>query len=336
MALSKKNKLMAMFISIHNPLWQRLRILQGKPGKAERLDIQRITQLSHGTLPNWEEGGVISQKSAHETFANTLAAIDALHRAAHTAEARKEAEALHETVQKFRAAYAVSETRVYDAAAILGLSTPDSQRIIDHVIYKQWPLFQCVYYDGKERLRAEGHLKQFGGIYLAWIRRGDRWLQCALRVRYLLDVRRRLILRCKMNVPMLHPEAHEKRHAEQRGYRHPIYEYDGILMVRERRLYWTFEKRAPEPIDMFNFVTCRSGVLDEHNKRLFTGTYLTTDQDTAQSVVSGEVLLRREVTAEQDQHSQEETAIMWRSAVILESGDEVRDVQRRWERANAR
>ena len=99
------------------------------------------------------------------------------------------------------------------------------------------------------------------------------WLQAPLRVRYTLQIGTGYVVRCKLNAPLINPEPPKT-----------YWEYDGFLIKKASRIFWLFEKRDPDTVDHFHFITgtgrsFRQAFDDGEKSRTMCGTYLTTEQD---------------------------------------------------------
>jgi hypothetical protein len=329
--LSRQNKMMLLFISSDNPLFRRILALTGgsprEPGVA---DMERILKVSHQTLPNWRAGGGIDPDHALERFTRVLRYIDE-----HAKDAPKDEVAdIKRRIERYRNAFADGTMEVDDAAELLGMTVTESHRIVDETINARWPLFPAMYYGTSDEstMEAKADLAAYGGVYLAWVYRKPLWLQCSMRVSYLIPVGDGQALRCKMNFPIIAPQSHEKREAADHGQTHPHWEYDGFLSVREQRLFLAFEKRRRKRNDYFYLITCPGKVIDRH--QTMSGTYLTTGQDAAQSVVTGEVVLKRFFAMDGDENSDDRRALMENSPAVIPEGDErialIEDIRKRY------
>ncbi len=336
MDLTTQHKLMMLFLSPSNQLLRRVRILGGwKTSTFGEDEVQDLTGVSRETPKNWRKGKEMRKSKVDSVFSTTLAALDASAEWARQNRKPDEDEylALRATIQQYAAAFEDEKTKLYDAAWLLGMSATQCQQTLDSIIYDSWPLLPAVYYEQapkstREPDIAQQHIDVYEGIYLAWVRRYDLWLQCPLRVRYLQSGGAGRFIRCKLNFPVI-PQANggaSHGHADRPDY----WEYDGFLAVRDNKLFWTFEKRQHDRNDYFHFITNAESTSGESHLTL-SGRYLTTGQDSVQSIVTGSILLHRmfrdDGTDPRHLHYRE---IMWTHAKVLTSPGEIQQAEQRW------
>jgi transcriptional regulator with XRE-family HTH domain len=279
--ITKQSKLLFLFFSKDNPLWKTL--LAHSPTQTE---IATATDIKHSTLSNWRKGGEIDRRTIETAFhflEGTISNTDL--------DDRKKKDLLR-TVRDFSTQYASPTLKVYDIATrILGMTIDECQKIIDEVIYDKFTIFPAACYESPQD--ANEQFARFGGNYNLWARRTvhgkERWLKARLRVRYILKLKNRFIIRCKLNAPVLAQEYAPVLSQGSPNISH--FEYDGCVRTRNNKLYWTFEKREEAGSDFFYFITDQGKSLDE--RLILKGNYLTTGQDTARSIVSDNILLQR-------------------------------------------
>lgn len=278
MQISKHTKLMLLFISLQNPLWNELL----SPGNRNTDRIIKMTKIGHGSVPTWKRGGPIQPSTAEKIFTNTKERIfhpTKIDLESGSALDPARAAELAAMIDAFREAYHNNRLSLYDAAAVLSMSIDDCQKIIDEVIYSRFSLFPSLLYDPASA-DAEDDFKRYRGVYTLSIKRGSVWLLCPLRVRYLLRIGDGLGLRCKLNAPIITPDSDQT-----------YWEYDGFLTAKNNRIFWIFEKRQTRRADFFHFITCTGRPF--RSRFTLSGTYLTTGQDMAQSIVTGDLIMQR-------------------------------------------
>ena len=277
MSLPKKNKIMILFLSPKNEWWKIILKASREP-RAE--DIAATSGVPATTQHYWKLGRRIED----DTVGNALENIEEwVKRQRYDPGIR---ERLLENLSSFQKLYFQPEhsEHLYTTARRFGMEITTAQQIIDNIIYDHWPVFPSLLYPADQTGRAQTsqRFEAYGGAYRMWMRRGKEWLLCGLRVRYVLKIRRGLAIRCKLNVPIINREP---------GYP-PYWEYDGFLRVLSNKVFWMFEKRNYNHRgDYIHFITDIGEVLEE--RMTFVGTYLTTGQDTQQTIVSSDVMLRR-------------------------------------------
>lgn len=250
---SKKNMKMIVFLSRDNPLWAQL--LGDKPSLGR---IRQLAGVRHTNHTNWENGGDPKPELARKVFEQTGRSIDELAKPQDKAGMLK-------ALERIRSMYEDDSVKLYDTAIAMRVKVETAQRLIDGFIYSQYPLFPELYFSEQRSARAA--FETMGGLYKLFVWHRGEPMRCALRVRYLLDVRGGSVLRCKLNLP---PE----------GARRPWQtEYDGFVALREHdehdRLFWMFEGRKQhkrQQVDYLYAVT--SGLRDVADTPCFCGRFL--------------------------------------------------------------
>jgi hypothetical protein len=278
-----------------------------------------VLGVSHETLRKWSRLDVADNARDRETIVRlrqTCAAIGALlsgtaslarvaaRIAAVPADARESAVAqardMVELIGRFLDDYEdpAQSVHVYQTGTTLGIAElATTQRAVDAAIYAEQPLLRHAYYD--DRKTADRQFMELGGLYRAWVRRWHgqmrTWMRCSLHVRYVLDVDKRVTIRVKLNLPRLFPSVASASAGASAPRQLAYWEYDGMLDVREQNLFIFLEKRDDYRIDYFSIITSRrpSQVAGANDFVGLVGRYLTAHQDSAQSVVSGPILLER-------------------------------------------
>lgn len=337
MEIPRANKLMLQFMSPKNGLLKVARRMQLGSHNVEltRDDVLAITDLSRETPKNWGKGKPMHAGTVSTVFMKTLEWLDG---AAEVARRRggfheQEFQNLRSRVLRFRGLLTDGSAEIYDAAEILGMSLAECQMTIDSIIHGSWPLFPSMYYSGKagEARRdlslAEEHLDRYEGVYLCWVRREDFWLQCPLRVRYLQPAGEGVFIRCKMNFPMIDPDA--GWHPRRRDGTPPYWEYDGALTVRDRHLAWTFERRLQDKGDYFQFHSTADSEIDPRSFVL-SGQYLTTGQDREQSIITGDILIHKLFSAPNEPLHRSYRDVMSSRAKVLKEPKDIEAAERRW------
>jgi hypothetical protein len=299
---STQTKMLILFLSDDNPLWNITLVHPPSVGK-----IAAYLGVGLGTIENWKSGRNVNEDTIDAAFSKIFARIDdpplsLKNRRSEKAEnspsicvkldenkkqqARTIAEGFYSVYKSLssRTGDLPAKPRVYDVAAnTLNMTMGEGQRIIDEVIYDRFSIFPNICYESSDD--AEASLKRFRGTYYLWARRHGRWLQSKMRVRYVVSIKSRSAIRCKLNMPVIRTEP----------YRIPYWEYDGFLRTYENKVFWMFEKRELEGIDFFYLITCKGDVYGRNDEARFTlsGKYLTTGQDAQKSIVTDDVLLQR-------------------------------------------
>jgi hypothetical protein len=282
--ITKQSKLLFLFFSRENPLLEK--IFAQIP---TQLKISDATGINQSTLSNWRRGGEIDSNTVKRSFNTLLSYI--------TTEVSEEKRSeLLNAVRRFMDVYASvsaqhSDLRVYDIATdVLGMSIEQCQKIIDEVIYDKLTIFPSICYEGAE---ASQTFADFGGNYHLWVCRKipDEiiWLRCPLRVRYILSLknsRNSNVIRCKLNAPKIYSD-------ELRIVKY--WEYDGFLRTRGDKVFWMFERREMLGSDFFYCITDSGRSLRDGGKerKILVGTYLSTDQDAARTIVADRMILER-------------------------------------------
>lgn len=349
MDLSKQGKLGLLFGDPRNQaLIDILSFERGAPVPAlDQDDIEEMTGLKRPTLDNWRNGKNINPKTIEAAIRRARDYLDAAGeyrraKGSFDSSAAEEYQRLSTALTRFNAAFLRADASVYDVAEILGMETKTCQQTLDSIIYKSWPLFPAIYYDmptpgvRESDDLGEQHLKRYEGVYLAHIRRGDNlWLQAPLRVRYLQECGKGRFIRCKMNFPIINPEALAPG---RDGTPPPDYwQFDGTVAVREpNNLYWKFEKRQSDRNDYFYFITRAESTTGSKHLTL-SGKYLTTGQDARQSIVSDEILLHRLFSDNgRDPLHLGYRDIMWNEYKVFTSKPDIDLADKRWEQYRAR
>ena len=299
---STQTKMLILFLSDDNPLWSITLVHPPSVGK-----IAAYLGVGLGTIENWKSGKNVNPDTVDAAFSKILSRIEnpplsLKNRRSEKADnspnicvdiddskkarARTLVEGFYSVYKSLsiRSSDLQAKPRVYDIAAdTLNLTMGQGQRIIDEVIYDRFSMFPNICYDLSDD--AEASLKRFRGTYHLWARRDGRWLQSKMRVRYVVGIKSRFAIRCKLNVPVIRNEP----------YRIPYWEYDGFLRTYENKVFWMFEKRELEGVDFFYLITCKGDVYGRNDEARFTlsGKYLTTGQDAQKSIVTDDVLFQR-------------------------------------------
>lgn len=302
-----ETKFLILFLSDGNPLWKTVMTQPLSIGK-----LATYMNVSTGTIENWKSGKNVKDVKFGTAIEKILKNIDAppiglsnkriTNRGAPSIcrpLTEKEKAESKKLVERFRDAYSgleassgkvTGQPHVYAFAKdVLNMTVETGQRIIDTVIYDRFSLLPNICY--KSREDAEAAFRRFGGTYHMWVRREGRWLQAKVRVRYVVDIKSRTAVRCKMNAPVINPLP----------YSLPHWEYDGFLTVCEDKVFWVFEQReGSEGLDFFYIMTCRGNVFGRGDDAKFTlaGKYLTAGQDKKRSIVTDDLLFQRIFPAE--------------------------------------
>ncbi len=176
---------------------------------------------------------------------------------------------------------------VYSFGCKIGFEIFETQRVIDQEIYRRGGFLKDIYYEGSHagRESAEEDLQLLEGCYKVLVNRPEHAahpahiVQCTMRVRYILEVRDRLAIRVKMNLP---PYISGRK-------RDHYHEYDGFVGVKPQGLFWFFEERANNITDFFLMTTERPDLAKSAG--VSTGSYLTTKRDLEASILTGDVCL---------------------------------------------
>lgn len=216
---------------------------------------------------------------------------------------------------------------VYDAAKLLGIPTKTAQLILDRVIYEPTPLLCNSYYPDKAK--ADAAYAEVGGLYVAWMRRGNTWMRCTLTVRYVLKQVKGYVLRAKLNLPMLDPTPAAWENAKERKIEYPYWEYDGFVRILDSTIFWIFEKRDPLREDYVFIVTegrvPSMQVSDDGrfvNFSGFSGKYLTTQSSQFEPIVADRVIVEvwdrnDRLTDQSGKHARD----MWHLPRLLDASD---------------
>jgi hypothetical protein len=282
--IPRQTKILLLFFSKENPLWT---AFFGR--SVTQRAIAERTSISQSTLSNWRKGG-----GAHTPhIAGELLRLKG--------EVQDKRNLPADTKKRFTHAIdcLLSECEnpsptsiVYDFARdILSMPMEKCQKVLDEIIYQRSTLFPTISYSSEGT--ATSYFGKYGGSYALWVRRrqlrdsgpAHLWLQCPLRVRYVLKLGNSYVLRCKLNAPILAAESGQRDH----------WEYDGFLRTRDNKVFWMFEKRENLGSDFFYCITNEGRIHHDGDDRRFmlAGTYLTTGQDEARSIEHSDVLLQR-------------------------------------------
>ncbi|KPF41683.1 hypothetical protein D621_21560 [beta proteobacterium AAP51] len=202
-------------------------------------------------------------------------------------------EALKGCLDRLDALYqAVKEKkRTYEVRVILGFaSDTESQLAVDRLLYRDRPLLLSAYYDTQspeESGLLQAHLSEVLGVFYVWARREQlhepatyTWWRQPLRIRYSIETGGQAFIRAKMTVPNVRP-----------GNSAP-WDYDGPVIVRDSTITLLLESRSTLRQDFFNVIVGHPDLI-EGSSYVSTGRYLTTAQDSAQTVITGRVVLEQ-------------------------------------------
>lgn len=329
MKLHKRNQLMMLALSERNPYWSRMRFFEtGRLfNRISPNELLEITGLSRETPKNWRQGKEVSPIKAQEVFSNILAYLDqcadrARGRNAYDGELHA---SLVKAIEFCSMSFDADGIDIFAVGEQLGMSRAHTQQTLDAAIYDYRPLLPAAYYpkgprDRRERDFAQQEADQYEGVYLIWAKRGLLWMQCPMEVRYLQEVSDGRFLRCKMNIPVLRDVSKPECTAASLW---DYFEYDGFVSIREQRLFWTFEKRQRTRNDYFYMITDTASMAAGVQPIVLAGTYLTTGQDAAQSVVTDEVLVRRAYKETSDPQQRYYRDIMTTNAKLLSDACEL-------------
>lgn len=309
----------------------------------DREDIEAMTGLQRPTLDNWRKGRNMKPETVEAAIekARLYLATAAEYRQRKGTYDAKEHDRLSRALARFAAAFANPEASIYDVAEILGMEMKVCQQALDSIIYRSWPLLSSFYYDmpapgvRESDDLGEQHLKRYEGVYLVHIRRGEQlWLQAPMRVRYLQECGKGRFLRCKMNFPIIDPASLPP---SRDGSPPPKYwEFDGTVAVRDNNLFFVFEKRQSDRQDIFIFITRTESTTGSKHLTL-SGKYLTTGQDTRQSIVSDDLMLHRLFSDNgKDPLHLGYRDIMWNEVKVLTSKPDINVADQRWQQYRTR
>lgn len=281
---------MLLFVSTSNVMWKGL-----IKEEITREKIAGYVGIHPSAITHWIEGREVETISATNIFQITESRVQGLpvdtypHAFAVDDEKRKDTLA---TLNRFRRLYqAPRSSGHYHAARCLGISNEECQKLIDKWVYFAYPMFSEMYYTKRTTKKLKDDVDKFRGLYYLWVRRKVRgttfiWLCAALHVRYETKIRYGYLIRCKLSAPDL----------KRRG-KLSYLNYDGFLVVRPPRLFWTFERRnGGDQTDFFYAITDygenKLAIEARHNTYTMIGRYLTTEQNEARLVVDGEVVIQ--------------------------------------------
>lgn len=205
---------------------------------------------------------------------------------------------VRDSLREFLKSYDSPTSNVYVAAAALGLEVDECQRELDTIIFSHRPFMTGLFFEdtANGKAMADEALKYLRGYYRAYLRREAHradgqaiYLQCTLRVRYVLRLDGGYGIRVKLNLPVMNPTEHEVELAKSLHGEPPIIEYDGFVVPRDK-CYWVLIQRTLLPDgDMMSLITS-----NERERGLdMRGRYLTLGQDHAKSIVDDDVVLKR-------------------------------------------
>ena len=180
----------------------------------------------------------------------------------------------------------------YEFGRILGMSRADVQKAIAGSIHNAKPLLKIFYLEGEDPNSEFGLVE---GVYYLWMLRshsmGDMtsrqlWMRCGLHVRHVVDVHSQSVIVAKLNIPALKSDRVQEGNGNS-GQSH--HQYDGVISIRDKRYFWSFEKRVPVQEDLIHIIS-EPG---KNRKRVaFAGYYLTVDQDPDQTITTGAAIIR--------------------------------------------
>jgi hypothetical protein len=174
---------------------------------------------------------------------------------------------------------------VFEFAEIFGINRESCCKILDERIYYwELPLLPCLYYDDKDKDRAGDDFSRYKGFYDIY-RYGtsahnekDVYIM-KLQVRYVLTIRNRTAIRCKLNLP---------------DQRRPLLEYDGFVSEFDNFMYWLFEARHHPGLKQRDciFMLTKSADRFDDDMRM-DGIYLSVNQEVSPKPVSRNIMLIR-------------------------------------------
>jgi hypothetical protein len=324
--LTRAAKKLFLFLSPQNAFWSL--VMENEPTQEE---IAALFDIAPTTFSHWKHSWAVGPESLRKIF---VAVERLLATGEHVFEPRGKSNGkpkpprkhllsadnlpkARELFRSFRGAYEDDAVDVYTTAKMMGMTINDCQQLLDGMVYHKAPLFTGMYYDSDTT--ATAYIDKYAGIYLMWVRRSKRWLQCPMRVRYILPINGLPTIRCKLNAPILRKQGNET-----------YWEYDGFLAARDNRNYWVFEKRKKaERYDQFYCITGRGFDFcplgnpgGKHECLTMRGSYLTAHQNLNQEIVGDVVFMQRQKRLSED----EETSLMHSSAHAL-AADESAAVQ---------
>lgn len=341
MGITAPHKQMALILAPENPMWARVcnlvKPIDGPKRSAVKLKhIAHLSGVSEQTLKNWLRLRNIRPSTAKLVFSRVRSVVTRFKEGyGRKTRELEEATALIELIDRCEEIFEQADVDLYDVARLMSMTAAQAHLILERMIYEQRPLMPAAYYPARAPDGRDGSsdLEVYEGVYLLWSKRGDVWLQCPLRVRSLCDHGQWRFIRCKMNVPIIDPtvsvRSTEGDESGQRSVRY--WEYDGIVCARPQNLYFFFEKRSSERNDYFQFITATRN-LDDEGGLVQRGVYLTTDQDEAQSITFGDVLMERMFRGISDPEHVRYREVMDKKSRVLRSPEELAEMKARWER----
>lgn len=301
MRLDRSHKLMLLFLSPDNPLWNEL---FGRHSRA----VFHKKIIAPATQSYWRRGRTFGKYKPEEIFQKTSRMVKDL-------PDPEKVKRLERILRRFHKGYFSKDKGfdVYAGARCLGIPRDNALRVIDDEIYRRLSLLPTLIYDKKEPSQvdaAEADLEKYRGVYHVFARRVDSergvlWLRAALRVRYLVTIADGYALRCKLNFPVIAPTQYrEALPGSKRNESDDYFEYDGYLSQKGEgeHIFWLFEKRMEQQKrrhDYFQFIT-DVGRAGDNNSLSFRGTYLTVGQDVPRSIVTGDIIMERIARDEPD------------------------------------
>jgi hypothetical protein len=318
--LTRATKKLFLFLSPENKFWSFI-----VSGDITQESIAEIVAIAPTTFSHWKHSWTVGADSLRKIFASldTLLQTGELqinNKRKYSITGDNKVQALG-WYNNFKTAYENASVDVYTTGKLLKLKVVECQQILDSLIYHKSPLFTGIYYDSDAT--ATEYINKYSGIYLMLVKRGQRFLQCPMRIRYKLTINGLPTIRCKLNAPILRRQGDE-----------PYWEYDGFFTGTDNRNYWIFEKRKKaERYDHFYFITGRGFDYtqgDDPNGKLvyltMRGMYLSAHQNARQDIVSDVVFLQR-----QDNRTEEEEVELMHSAAQVLSTEKSTAVQQHYD-----
>lgn len=201
-------------------------------------------------------------------------------------------DALADCIQRLQALRAaiVERARTYEVRVILGFDRDtDAQLAIDRILYRDRPLLLSAYYDTQSPVESgllEAHKSEVVGVFYVWARREQlhargtySWWRQPLRVRYSIEAGGQAFIRAKMTVPNVRDPG-------------APWDYDGVVIVRDLSISFLLESRSPVRQDVFSLIVGHPHPVDGSSQST-SGRYLTTAQDSDQTVITGRVVLEQ-------------------------------------------
>jgi len=236
--------------------------------------IAKAMGISPTSVTNWASGQHFKAKTQEKIFQNMREKL-----ADSKLCTAEEKNALIELFNKLESGLNDSSMRVYEYGQLLEHMIPETQRIIDEVIYKYTPVFRDIYYETNARgeHRAQEHFKEYGGIYYAYFARRGFTIQGTLNIRYLLKLSHHYALRVKVNVPRI----------EDARY----FEYDGFVAIKTQKMFFSLEERQHDRAD-FLYIIVDTPMISSQSFSV-TGKYMTVGQNREQPIVAESIILKK-------------------------------------------